>query len=302
MALKQATRKGALLRLAISGTGGTGKTYSALWLASLLSAGGTVGVIDSEKGSASLYTRSLSAAPPTIEQILKGEGRWPFLVNELEDGTVQEYIEAIDEIAAAGCSVLVIDSFSHSWTAVLEMVDKMGGWVKAGKVASPLQKKLIHKVLSYPGHVICCFRAEARHVIEQDEKGRNSLRKIGLKPVARDQTDYEFTVWLDVDTEGDFTVSKTRCGHKLPLGATLARTEVLTIAKLLLEWLSEGDPRTEADELADAIRFTGSLGALEKLRVERLKPAMEKAPDEARKALAVIYNAHKAKLAEEAGA
>lgn len=300
MALKQATRRGALLRLAISGTGGVGKTYSALWLASLLSGGNQVGVIDSEKGSASLYTRSPKSPAPTLEQVLKGEGRWPFLVDELEDGTVQEFIEAIDGVAEAGCSVLVIDSFSHSWTAVLEMVDKMGGWVKAGKVASPLQKRLIHKVLSYPGHVICCFRAEARHVIEQDEKGRNSLKKIGLKPVARDQTDYEFTVWLDVDTESNFTVSKTRCGHKLPLGAQMARTEVPALAKLLGEWLAEGEPRSEADELADAIRFTGSLDALERLRVERLKPAMEKAPDETRKALAVIYNAHKAKLTEEA--
>lgn len=298
MALKQATRVGALLRLAFSGTGGVGKTYSALWLAWLLSGGGKVGVIDSEKGSASLYTRSPSAPAPTLEQVLKGEGRWPFLVDELEDGTIQEYLSAIDEIAAAGCSVLVIDSFSHTWTAVLELVDKMGGWVKAGKVASPLQKKLIHKVLSYPGHVICCFRAEARHVIEQDEKGRNSLRKIGLKPVARDQTDYEFTVWLDVDTEGNFLVSKTRCGHKLPLGMTLPRTDVPRLAKLLQEWLSEGEPRTEVDELADAIRFTSTLEQLDTLRLERLA----KAPETVRVELRAVYAAQKAKLSEEVGA
>lgn len=298
MALKQATRKGALLRLAVSGTGGTGKTYSALWLASILAGGGTVGVIDSEKGSASLYARSPGSQAPTLEQVLKGEGRWPFLVNELEDGTIQEFIGGVDEFAAAGCNVLVIDSFSHSWTAVLELVDKMGGWVKAGKVASPLQKKLIHKVLSYPGHVICCFRAEARHVIEPDEKGRNSLRKIGLKPVARDQTDYEFTIWLDVDTEGAFTVSKTRCGHKLPLGMTIARTDVPQLAKAVREWLEEGEPRTAVDEVADAIRFTSTLEQLERLRVERLSKLL---PEE-KAGLVAVYTAQKAKLTEEVGA
>lgn len=297
MAFKQATRRGAKLRIGISGVSGTGKTYSALWLAWLLAGNGKVGVIDSEKGSASLYTRAPGVAASTLEQILKGEGRWPFEVSELEEGTIQEFIAETDAAAEAGLSVLVTDSFSHSWSAVLEMVDKMGGWVKAGKVASPLQKKLIHKTLSYPGHVVCCFRAEARHVIEQDEKGRNALRKIGLKPVARDQTDYEFTLWLDLDTDGNFTVSKTRCGHKLPLGAVFPRTDVPKLAKLLNEWLAEGEPRTEEDELADAIRFTGSLEQLERLRVERLA----KAPEETRAGLRAVYAAQKAKLAEEAG-
>jgi len=53
---KKAVRSQAKLKLALTGPSGSGKTYSALQLAKGL--GGKVAVLDTENGSASLYSDS----------------------------------------------------------------------------------------------------------------------------------------------------------------------------------------------------------------------------------------------------
>jgi hypothetical protein len=55
VAFKQATKKNSKLRLAFIAPAGGGKTYSALAVGSALAEGGKVAVIDTERGSASLY-------------------------------------------------------------------------------------------------------------------------------------------------------------------------------------------------------------------------------------------------------
>ena len=52
---RQATKARAKLRLALIGPSGSGKTYTALTLAQRLAGNGTVAVLDTERGSASLY-------------------------------------------------------------------------------------------------------------------------------------------------------------------------------------------------------------------------------------------------------
>lgn len=54
MKFEKAMRKKAKLRLALTGPSGSGKTYSALMICK--SMGGKTAVIDTEKGSASLYS------------------------------------------------------------------------------------------------------------------------------------------------------------------------------------------------------------------------------------------------------
>ena len=55
MEFKTAQRKRAKLRLAIAGTSGAGKSYSALVIASGMTTWNKIAVIDSENGSAELY-------------------------------------------------------------------------------------------------------------------------------------------------------------------------------------------------------------------------------------------------------
>lgn len=259
---KRAERKNAKLRLAISGTAGAGKTYSALVMAKEF--GKKIAVLDSERGSASLYSHLVE-----------------FDVCELEGKTLQEYIETIKAAANEGYEVLVIDSYSHSWIGALEAVDKMGGWVRGGKAVSPLVAKLVDTILSYPGHVIATMRSKVDFSIETVD-GKARIKKLGMATVARDGTDYEFSVMLEVTTEGGLTVSKSRCSAIA--GGIYSREDVVKIARQLRDWLGEGAPVSERDALAEKIRFAASEDDL-----AALLPALKALPAEDAAALRAVY-------------
>jgi KaiC/GvpD/RAD55 family RecA-like ATPase len=88
------------MRLAIAGPSGSGKTYSALLIArGLVGPEGRIAVIDTERGSASLYADLT-----------------PFDVAELAPPfTPERYVEAIRAAEKAGYDAIVIDSLSHAW-------------------------------------------------------------------------------------------------------------------------------------------------------------------------------------------
>lgn len=266
MAFSQATRKQARLRVALGGTAGRGKTYSGIWLASLF--GKKVGVIDSERGRASLYALNPGESAPSPEAIAAGNGRFEFLVRELDEKSPQEYIEVLGEAQALGIDALVVDSYSHSWIAALEAVDRGGGWTKAGKSVSPIVAKLVDRILSYPGHVICTFREKAEYAIQPDEKGRMRPVKLGMAPVVRDGTDYEFTMWFDFDDAGYLIVRKTSCGGLIPMEEAIHRSEIPRIAAALKSWLADGVPESPLDYWTGRIRFAADTAQLEAVGVD----------------------------------
>lgn len=239
MSFKRAQRRNAKLRLALSGTAGAGKTYSSLLLAKEF--GKKIAVLDSERGSASLYADLCE-----------------FDVCELEDKRPKDYIEKIHEAASAGYEVLVIDSYSHSWIGALETVDKMGGWMKAGKVISPEVQKLVDTILSFPGHVIATMRSKADYAIE-NVNGRPTMRKLGMASVAREGTDFEFGVMLEMTPEGGVNVVKSRCPT---ISGSYVREDIGKIAKTLNEWLNAGATISPREELAEKIRFAKDEPAL----------------------------------------
>lgn len=277
MAFKRAERRNAKLRLALTGTAGAGKTYSALLLAKEF--GTRIAVMDSERGSASLYADLV-----------------PFDVEELEEKNIQEYLEKIKDAAQAGYEVLIIDSFSHSWQSTLEVVTRMGGWVQAGKHISPLVQKLIDAILSYPGHVIATLRSKPEHVIEKDEKtGKTIVRKVGLGTVARDGTDYEFGVIIDLTPAGGLEVSKSRCPALS--GQMFTREDIPKIGGILRDWLNSGAPALAENparlELAEKIRAAGSVEEL-----KALLPEIQKLPPEDMAKIRPVYVGRKAEVPE----
>ena len=94
---KKAERKRAKLRLALSGPSGSGKTYGALQIAKGL--GGKIAVLDTERGSASLYSDTVD-----FDVVELGPPYEP-----------ERFIEVMDAAAKAGYEVLIIDSITHEW-------------------------------------------------------------------------------------------------------------------------------------------------------------------------------------------
>ena len=271
MSFQKATKKNARLRLSLQGPAGAGKTYSALQIAQQF--GSKIAVMDSERGSASLYADIFD-----------------FDVCELEEKNVQEYLERIRDAAEAGYEVLVIDSYSHSWVGALETIDKMGGWVKGGKVVSPLVAKLVDAVLSYPGHVIATMRSKTEYAIEQNDRGKATMRKLGMAPVVRDGTEYEFGVVLDLAVDGTVSVSKSRC-RAVPVGYVFSREEIPKIATALKAWLSDGAEATLVDALKERLRF-----ATTREQLAALVPEIGKCSAEEKLALRAPYLAKKREI------
>lgn len=254
---RPAARRNARLRLALIGPSGSGKSYTMLEILTALSK--RPAVIDSERGSIEKYARS--GAKPA------GPGAWEFDTCPLDVTDPQTYVARIAEAAGAGFDALGIDSWSHSWGSALEQIDRMGGWVKGGKVVTPAIQKLVDSVLTYPGHVVATIRSKTAHEVEKDEAGRAKIKKLGTAPVARDGTEYEFDVILDLGLDGTLTPAKTRCPALS--GQVFTRPEVLTrIVPALRAWLDDGAPLTEGEVLLERVRAAPDVPSLSAIAPE----------------------------------
>lgn len=228
----RATRHQAKLRLALMGPTGSGKTMSALRIAKGL--GGPIAFIDTERGSASLYSDVVD-----------------FDVLELESYSPENYIDAIQSAEAGGYKVVVIDSLSHAWSGkdgILEYVDKRkaqarGNDFSVWRDATPKQNALIDAILGCKMHVIATMRTKMEYVIEKDERtGKSSPRKVGLAPVQRDQVEYEFTLVGEMDPDHRLIMTKSRISS---LADAVIEKPGEELAATLLHWLNEGDVAPE---------------------------------------------------------
>ena len=185
--LKKATRKQVKLRLNISAPSGAGKTYSALRMAKgLCGDWSKVAVIDTENGSASLYS-----------------DLGDFNVIDLQPPFQPEkYIEAINACVSGGMEVIIIDSSTHEWACLLEENELLaqsyfkGNTWSAWSKTTPRHDKFINAVLHCPLHVITCTRSKTETV---QENGK--VKKIGMKDVQREGWEYELTISLNIDRD-----------------------------------------------------------------------------------------------------
>lgn len=198
MQLRQSERKRAKIKMALQGSAGAGKTFSALLLAQGLTNGdlSKVAIIDTENGSADLYAHLGKYNVLTLTP--------PF--------TPENYIKAIEVCEKSGMQVIIIDSMSHCWDELLDFHSKLAGnsftnWAKV----TPRQKAFVDKILQTDAHIIATMRTKQDYVLNQKD-GKYIPEKVGLKAVQRDGLDYEFTLVFDIDIKHFAVSSKDRTG------------------------------------------------------------------------------------------
>jgi hypothetical protein len=238
LTFKPAKREQVRLRMALYGPSGSGKTMTALAVATGL--GDRVAVIDTEHASSARYA-----------------DHFHFDVLDLRRQRPEDYIEALQAAAKHGYPVVVIDSISHAWQELLERVDRtaaqkfQGNTWSAWSQATPVQRKLIEAILSYPGHVIATMRSRTTWRVAETRDGRARPEKIGLAPEQGKGIEYEFDVLGQLDGEHRLTVEKDRTGRFQ--GAVIDRPTV-SFGVELREWLEQGakpqdpPPATPASE------------------------------------------------------
>jgi hypothetical protein len=226
---RQATRQASKLRMTIDGPAGSGKTYSALRFAHALANGGKIAFIDTERGSASKY---VGEAPDGIP--------WLFDVLELKEFSPERYTEAINAAGKMGYSVLVIDSLSHAWEGVggaLEIKQKAGESWSAWRHVTPIHNRMIAAILQSPLHVITSMRSRMEYIQETDDRGKVSIKKVGMSPIQRPGMEYEFDLVCDIDWSHIMTVSKSRCSAVADM---IVEKPGPTFIQPVIEWLSSG--------------------------------------------------------------
>jgi hypothetical protein len=231
--------------IGLAGATGTGKTYTAMRLASGMSVGKRFAVIDTENGRASHYA-----------------DRFAFDVAELRAPyTPERYTEAIRAADAAGYPVIVVDSMSHEYAGeggILDMQEaefERMGHREAVKVASWIRPKGEHKsmvqaLLQTKAHLILCFRAEAKIEVVKGEDGKIKIvpktSLVGLDgwiPIAEKSLPFELTVSL-LFTPGDPGIPhpiKLEEQHRafFPEGRQVTEES----GRLIQEWASGGRPK-----------------------------------------------------------
>lgn len=253
MKLKKTTRKKVKLKLNISAPSGAGKTYSALLLAKgLVGSWDKIAVIDTENGSASLYSHL-------------GE----FNVIDLEPPfSPERYIQAINECVKAGMECIIVDSSSHEWSGAggcveinerLSQTKYKGNTWSAWSETTPRHDAFINTVLHSPCHVITCTRSKMETVMGEGKK----VHKVGMKDIQRDGWEYELTISLNIDTETHLaTASKDRTNIFEKKDPFLITEETgMLIKKWCEEGLSDSFNLSE-DEILEKIDALASLEEL----------------------------------------
>lgn len=194
---RPAKREQVGLLLGLAGPTSSGKTYSAMRLASgIVGPGKSFAVIDTEAGRAKHYADDFRFSHCDLMP--------PFRPGR--------YLEAIKDAEAAGFAAIVIDSMSHEHAGEGGVVDwqeeelqrmagdnygrreamKMAAWIKPKME----RKRLVSRLLQCRAHVIFCFRAEEKMAMVKeikDGKERSVPVSIGYQPICAKGFMFEMT-------------------------------------------------------------------------------------------------------------
>jgi hypothetical protein len=241
---RPATKDGAKARVSIQGVSGSGKTWTSLALAHGLALGERFAVIDTERGSASLYI---------------GDRGIQFDSLPMHRYDPRDLGKALAVAAKAEYPVVMVDSLSHYWKGTdgtLDQVEKAkskyGGNSFAGwKDGTPMQNDMVEALLAYPGHVVVTMRSQTEWVLQENDRGRKEPTMVGMRAEQRKGIEYEFGVAAEMDITNRLRFLKSRCPalHQQVIDKPDGGRD---IAKPLLDWLNAGSQPLDTSAWVDA--------------------------------------------------
>lgn len=208
ISFQKAERAKSKARVAIIGPSGSGKTLSALFLAfGIAGSWDKVALIDTEHERGRFYADRDDLG---VGAFLYASMAPPY--------TPDKYIDYVRSAAQAvgEDGVVIVDSFSHAWDnegGVLDIKSEIAqqrgkndytAWADAGKI----QNNLVNTLFSVPCHTIITMRVKTAYAMEVNERGKTVPVKIGLAPVQRENTEYEFDVVFQLSRDHTASLSK----------------------------------------------------------------------------------------------
>lgn len=225
---QKAKKEKIYLKVLLAGASGSGKSYSALKLATGIAnkMGGRIAAIDTEAGRIRYYANEFDFDDLQLSE--------PY--------TPEKYIDGITQAVDGGYSVLIIDSITHEWNYILDQVDKIPGtnsYTKWGKL-TPRHNKFTEKMIQSPINIIATVRGKDAYVLEQDKNGKQVPKKVGLGYTQRDGLEYEYTVTFNIDQTNHVATAQKDNTHLFE-----NKYEMLTEkdGEALYEWANSGEER-----------------------------------------------------------
>jgi hypothetical protein len=251
MQLQKAARKQSKIKLSISGSSGSGKTFSALLLAyGICGDWNKIAVLDSENYSASLYAHLGSFN----------------VINLQEPFTPEQYIDAIHLCEQSGIEVIIIDSISHEWngkggcleihekeTAKMKMPNSFTAWA----AVTPRHQSFIDAIVHSRAHIVCCMRSKTEYILTE-RNGRQVPQKVGMAPITRDGFEFEVSIHFELDQQHKAFCSKDRTGLFTQNDPFIISQQT---GKQIIDWCQSGN----ADNVDDVTTRINSCKSLNEL-------------------------------------
>lgn len=252
---REATRENVALLIALAGGTGSGKTFTAMRLASGIAGDKRFCVIDTEAGRAKHYADQF--------KFDHGDLGPPF--------TPERYTEAIVAADAAGYPVIVVDSASHEHAGDGGLLDwheaelqrmagddwkkrdacTMAAWIKPKKS----HKKYVSRLLQLRAHLILCFRAEEKVEMTRGDDGKMKVTpkksltgKDGWIPICEKSLPFEATCsfLLLASAPGVPQPIKLQEQHRALFPLDVPITEAA--GRAITAWAAGGTPRAPVVE------------------------------------------------------
>lgn len=287
---RKAIREDVNAIIGLIGSSGSGKTYTAMRLAS--------GIVGEKEKFAVIDTES--------RRSLHYADMFNFDFLELSPPFKPcSYAEAVKVADDAGYKVIIVDSTSHGWAGEggtldqqEEELDRMAGddyrKREACKIASWIKpktghKKMVQKLLQTKATLILCFRAEEKMGMEKDPKtGKVIPVSKGWQPICEKNLPYELTI--------SFLLTSDKPGHPIPIKLQKQHSDIFPLdrpideesGKKLFQWSmggnqskqkKEGESEPEDKKLDDKekLDFISTVAGLKKqLNEERYNETLER--------------------------
>jgi DNA polymerase III delta prime subunit len=165
--------------MALAGVPGSGKTLTALKIArGLVGPEGRIALIDTESDSALLYADQVDFSHAPLRTFLP-----------------RNYVKLIEDAKSGGFDALIVDSLTHSWNGKAGILEIAGGDFRGWKAATPENQALIEALVACRRkiHLIATLRSKIDYQVTNDG-GKMQIRSVGLQPVHREDTPYEFDI------------------------------------------------------------------------------------------------------------
>lgn len=162
-----------------------------------------IGILDTEHNRSKVYA----------DTTLNGEYLGRFMHAEFEPPfDVDSYLDGVNYLKSLGCEVVIIDSITHAWDdagGILDLHANLGGQFSTWQKINPIIKKLyLALTADQDVHIITTVRSKIKYEAAASETGKMKVSKIGLKPIMRDDFEYEVLTALHFDEDHKVSVIK----------------------------------------------------------------------------------------------